>query len=163
MAALTACAGDDAATTAGSTPAASTAPSAASSAAVAAPATTSTAPSAASPSAAAGGTSDKELCTAAKKAGDDMKQDLITALQSGADPSPALFKKIFTEMSKEMATLSAAGGDGEVASAMKKFGVEAANAAKAADPADDAGNPAFEKAGAAVTAACEPTGVNVNF
>jgi hypothetical protein len=43
---------------------------------------------------------------------------------------------------------------------MTTFGAEAA---EAADPAGAADNPAFQKAGAAITAACKPTGINVNF
>jgi hypothetical protein len=91
-----------------------------------------------------------------------MRNELIKVVQSGGEPSPALFKKILTDMNETMTTLSAA-GDGEVAEAMKAFGAQAAESAKAADPADAADNPTFEKAGAAVTAACKPTGINVNF
>jgi hypothetical protein len=147
--ALTACAGEDPpATSAGSIPGAAATPSAAI--------------ATSAPPAAAGGTSDKELCESAKKAGEDMKDELISALQAGGEPSPALFKEILTTMNEKMTTLSAE-GDSEVANAMKEFGGEAAQAAKAADPAGAADNSAFEKAGADVTAACKPVGVDVNF
>ena len=142
--ALAACGGaDDTATTAGSTPAvASTAAAPTSSAAEA-----------------AGGAGDKEICESARKAGEDMKSSLLT----GEEPAPAVFKKILTDLDKEVTSLAEAGGDSEVSAALRKFGAEAAKAAKAADPAGAADNPAIETAGADITAACEPTGVNVNF
>lgn len=98
-----------------------------------------------------------------KAAGEKMKGDLIAALRSGGEPSPALFKKILTDMNGEMERLAALGGDSEVATSLTKFGEQAAKAAKSADPAGAADNPAFEKAGADITDACKPTGVNVNF
>lgn len=156
--ALTACGGEETTTTAGSTPSASTAPTSAAASASSAP----------SPSAAAGatggtgGTSDKKLCESAKKAGDDMKAQLVAALQSG-EPSPAVFKKILTDLEGKMTTLASSGGDSKVATALKRFGVEASKAAAEADPANAADNPAFEKAGADITAACKAAGVSVNF
>jgi hypothetical protein len=148
---LAACSGEDTATTTTTAPApvASVAPSATS------------APVRAVPS--SSGASDKEICASVKKAGDKMKTELIAALQSGGDPSPALFKKILTDMNEEMDRLAAVGGDSEVAATLTKFGKEAAKAASSADPAGAADNPEFEKAGADITAACEPTGVDVNF
>ena len=99
-----------------------------------------------------------------KKAGDDMKASLIAALQSGGDPSPALFKKILTQMNQEMETLAAsAGSDSKVGASLEAFGKQAAKAASSSDPATAADNPEFVKAGADITAACKPTGVNVNF
>ncbi|MGW1062821.1 hypothetical protein [Micromonospora rubida] len=106
--------------------------------------------------------SDKKLCESAKKAGDDMKAQFVAAMQSG-DPSPAVFKKILTDLDEKLTTLAATGSDGKVATALKQFGVEASKAAAAADPADAADNPAFEKAGADITAACKAAGVSVNF
>ncbi|WP_433344212.1 hypothetical protein [Micromonospora sp. CA-111912] len=154
--ALTACGGgEDTTTTAGSTPSASTAPSSAA-------ASPSSAPPSTAATGATGGTSDKKLCESAKKAGDDMKAQLVAALQSG-EPSPATFKKILTDLEGKMTTLASTGGDSKVATALKQFGVEAAKAAAAADPANSADNPAFEKAGADITAACKAAGVSVNF
>lgn len=147
--ALAACGGEDAATPAGSAPSASVAPSSAAS-------------SAPAPSAAAGGKSDKELCESAKVVGDDMKAALIAAMQSG-DPSPAVFKQILTDLDQKMTSLVSAGSDSKVATAIKQFGAEASKAAAAADPATAADNPAFEKAGADITAACKTAGVSVNF
>jgi hypothetical protein len=149
--ALAACGSEDDTTASGSAPTASAA----------------AAPSAAPPSSAAadtaGGSRDKEICESVKKAGEDMKSSLITALQSGGAPSPAVFKKILTDLDKEVSSLAESGGDSEVSAALKKFGAEAAKAAKAQDPAEAADNPDFEKAGADITAACKSSGVDVNF
>jgi hypothetical protein len=154
MLTLAACGGeDDTKTTAGSTPAASSAPAAPS----AEPA------SSAAADTSGGGTSDKEICESVKKAGEDMKSSLVAAFQSGEEPSPAVFKKILTDLDKEVTSLAEAGGDSKVTAALKKFGTEAAKAAKAADPASAADNSAFEKAGADITAACKASGINVNF
>ncbi|NBE80219.1 hypothetical protein [Micromonospora rubida] len=154
--ALTACGGEEETpTTAGSTPSASTVPSSAA-------ASASSVPSSSAATDAKGGTSDKKLCESAKKAGNDMKAQFVAAMQSG-DPSPAAFKKILTDLDEKLTTLASTGGDSKVAAALKQFGVEASKAAAAADPADAADNPAFEKAGADITAACKAAGVNVNF
>ncbi|MFI0796916.1 hypothetical protein ACH4OY_30155 [Micromonospora rubida] len=153
--ALTACSGEDTKTTAGSTPSASTAPSSAAASASSAPSSTAAAGT-------TGGASDKKLCESAKKAGDDMKSQFVAAMQSG-EPSPAVFKKILTDLDEKLTTLAATGSEGKVATALKQFGVEASKAAAAADPADAADNPAFEKAGADITAACKAAGVSVNF
>lgn len=148
---VAACGTDDTTSTAGSTTATS---------AAAAPSAT----PATSAAAAGGGTGDKKICESVKKAGEDMKASLITALQGGGDPSPALFKKILTQMNKEMETLAAsAGSDSKVGPALEAFGTQAATAAASSDPAEAASNAEFEKAGADITAACQPTGVNVNF
>ena len=146
---LTACGGkDDTSTTAGSAPAAS------------APA-----PASASPAGGdtAGGANDKKLCESVRSAGEKMKSSLITALQAGEEPSPAVFKKILTDLDKEVTSLAEAGGDSEVGAALQKLGSEAAKAAKASDPAEAADNPEFEKAGTEITAACKSAGVDVNF
>ena len=143
---LTACGGkDDTSTTAGSAPAASV--------------------PAASPAGGdtAGGANDKKLCESVRTAGEKMKSSLITALQSGEEPSPAVFKKILTDLDKEVTSLAEAGGDSEVGAALQKLGSEAAKAAKASDPAEAADNPEFEKAGTEITAACKSAGVDVNF
>jgi hypothetical protein len=152
---LTACGGnDDTSAAAGPGP---TAPAAA-------PASSAAAPTSPAADAAGGGGSDKEICESVKKAGEDMKSSLITALQSGGDPSPALFKKILTQMNKEMETLAAAAeSDSKVGASLEAFGKQAAKAASSSDPASAADNPEFEKAGAAITAACKPAGVDVNF
>ena len=147
---LSACGGEDAAPTTGSAPAASVAAPPAAASSAAAPA-------------AGGGADDKKLCESVKKAGEDMKAELVTAMSSGEMPTPAVFQKILTGLEAKLTTLAAEGGDSELADALKRFGAEAAKAAKAADPATAADNPAFEKAGADITAACKPTGVNVNF
>jgi hypothetical protein len=153
--ALAACGGADKDSTTG----AGSAPTATSTAAA-----PSAAPATSAATDAAGGSSDKEICASIKKAGEDMKASLIESLKSGAEPTPAVFKKILTEMNDELTSLAEAGGsDSKVTAALKTFGAETAKAAKAADPAAAADNPAYEKAGADVTAACKPTGINVNF
>ncbi|MFI6824374.1 hypothetical protein ACIBJE_26030 [Micromonospora sp. NPDC050187] len=119
--------------------------------------------SAPSPSAAAGGASDKELCESAKKFGNDMKTSLVTALQADQAAAPAAFRKILTELDVKMTALAATGGDTPVTVAIRQFGVEAAKAAKAADPAAAAANPTFEKVGTDLTTACKKAGVDVNF
>jgi len=112
---------------------------------------------------AAGSTADKELCESVRKAGEDMKSSLLTALGSDDDTSPAAFRTILTDLNTTMSSLAAAGGDSDVAAALTKFTEQASKAAAAADPASAAGSPAFEKTGADLTAACKPTGVDVNF
>ncbi|MEE6263144.1 hypothetical protein [Plantactinospora sonchi] len=114
--------------------------------------------------AAAGGQSDKELCESVKKAGDKLKEAFIGAMTSGEEPEPAAFKGILTDMSEEVTALvAAAEADSKVAAALKAFGAETSKAASAADPVTAAANPAFEKAGADITAACKTAGVTVNF
>ncbi|MGK5445074.1 hypothetical protein ACSNN7_25050 [Micromonospora sp. URMC 105] len=107
--------------------------------------------------------SDKKLCESAKKAGAEMKAKLIAAVSSGQEPSPAVFKEILTELDGKVTTLAAAGGDSKVATALKNFGMEASKAAASPDPAQAADNPALEKAGADITAACKASGVSVIF
>ncbi|MEH1167351.1 hypothetical protein V6V47_18395 [Micromonospora sp. CPCC 205539] len=150
--ALAACGDADKATTAGSTPSASTSVS------------TSVAPTsaAASAPAAAAGASDKKLCETVKKAGDDMKAELLKVAMAG-EPSAADFKKILIGLKDQLSAAASAGGDSKVATAVQQFNAEAAKAAAAADPAEAADNPAFEKAGTDITAACKAVGVSVNF
>jgi hypothetical protein len=154
--ALAACGGADE-TKAGSAPAASST--------VAAPAAT---PTSSTPAdSAAGGTSDQDLCESAHEAGEKMKKDFIAAFQAsggGELPPVAELKKILTDLNDELSGLASAGAeDSEVVAALEKFGSEAAKAAKASDPATAADNPAFEKAGSDITAACKSAGVKVNF
>ncbi|MEV4659733.1 hypothetical protein [Micromonospora sp. NPDC049301] len=150
--ALAACGDGDKATTAGSS----------------SPAPTSAAPTSAAPSTAAtptapaaSGASDKTMCESAQKAGDEMKAELV-AIATAGEPSAADFKKILTGLDQKV-TEVAAGGDSKVATALRQFGVLASKAAAAPDPAAAADNPAFEKAGADITAACKAAGVSVNF
>ncbi|MEV0326674.1 hypothetical protein AB0H63_09510 [Micromonospora echinospora] len=119
--------------------------------------------SASAPSAPAGGASDKELCESAKKAGNDMKTSLVTALQADAAAAPAAFRKVLTELDQKMTALAATGGDTAVTAAVKQLGAEAAKAAKAADPAAAADTPAFVKVGTDLATACKSVGVDVNF
>jgi hypothetical protein len=154
--ALAACGGADE-TTAGSAPAAS-----------ATTAASAAAPTSAAPAdSAGGGTSDKELCESANKAGEKMKKDFIAAFQAsggGELPPAAELKKVLTELNDELSALAKSGAeDSKVVAALKTFGVEAAKAAKASDPATAADNPKFEKAGSDITAACKAAGVTVNF
>lgn len=149
---LAACGDEDSTTAAGSAPSASAAPSS--------PAASASASASAS---ATGTLSDKELCNSAKKAGDDMKAKVIAAVQSGGDPAPAVFKEILGDLEEKVTALASAGGDGKVPAAMKRIAAEAGKAAAAADPATAADNPAFEKAGKDLTAACKAAGVNVIF
>jgi hypothetical protein len=148
MLTLAACGEDDTATTAGSTPPAS--------APASVPATVPSSPAGADTA------NDKKLCASAESAGQAMKKELIAALQVSDSPSPAAYKKILAGLDKKMTTL-AAGGDGAVATAIKKMGTEASKAAAAADPVEAAANPTFEKAGTDLTAACKAVGVTVNF
>ncbi len=150
---LTACAGEEAAPPAASAPSTTAA-------------VPSTAPTTSAPSAAAGAetVSDKKLCESAKKAGDAMKEALVSALRSGAEPSPALFEKTFTDLEKELTTVAATGaGDSKVVAALGQFSAEAAKAAAAADPGAAADSPAFAKAGANLSAACKKVGVHATF
>ncbi|MFF5217521.1 hypothetical protein [Micromonospora sp. NPDC000442] len=149
---LTACGGEDEAPTAGGSPSA-TPPSAATSASPAPPTAD-----------AADAVSDKELCQSAKQASDKMKEDLVAAVSSGSEPSPALFQKILSGLQNEVTRVAATGAaDSKVVAALEQFGAEAGKAANATDPAAAADNPAFEKAGASLTKACKAAGVNVTF
>jgi hypothetical protein len=108
--------------------------------------------------------SDKKLCQSAKQASDEMREDLVAAVSSGSEPSPALFQKILSGLQNEVTRVATTGAtDSKVVAALERFGAEAGKAANAADPATAADNPAFEKAGASLTAACKSAGVNVNF
>ncbi|MEU4570822.1 hypothetical protein [Micromonospora sp. NPDC023956] len=122
--------------------------------------TTSSAPA---PSTSVGGTGDKEICTSVKEIGNDMKASLVTALQADQAAAPAAFRKVLTDLEGKLTALAATGGDTAVTTAIRAFTTEAAKAAKAADPATAADNPAFEKAGTDLTAACKKAGVEVNF
>lgn len=144
--ALSACGDEATETTAGSSPGAS-------------PASTSAAPS----SPAAASMSDKEICEAVKKAGDEMKELVITAAQSGKTPTAAEFQKMLTDMQTTATSLASSGGEGPVTTAMKQLVAEVSKAATAADPMTAADNPAYVKAGADLTAACKTAGVNINF
>ncbi|MBQ1051990.1 hypothetical protein KBX50_26470 [Micromonospora sp. C51] len=151
--ALAACGGEEAAPTGGASPSATVA-SATSAASTAAPPTAD----------AADVVSDKQLCESAKQASDKMKEDLVAAVSSGSEPSPALFQKILSGLQNEVTRVAATGAtDSKVAAALEEFGAEAGKAANATDPATAADNPGFEKAGAALSTACKSAGVNVNF
>jgi hypothetical protein len=153
--ALAACGGEEAAPTGGASPSA-TVPSATATSAASTPAP----PTADT----ADVVSDKQLCESAKQASDKMKEDLVAAVSSGSELSPALFQKILSGLQNEVTRVAATGAtDSKVAAALKQFGAEAGKAANAPDPATAADNPAFEKAGAAVDAACKSAGFDVNF
>ncbi|MFD1081491.1 hypothetical protein [Micromonospora andamanensis] len=152
---LTACGGEEATPSAG----------ASTSAAVPSATTPSASPTPAPPSAdAADAVSDKQLCQSAKKASEEMKENLVSALGSGSEPSPALFQKILSGLQNEVTRVAATGAtDSKVVAALERFGAEAEKAANATDPATAADNPAFEKAGASLSTACKSAGVNVTF
>ncbi|MET8121487.1 hypothetical protein [Micromonospora sp. NPDC005189] len=95
-----------------------------------------------------------------KKASDEMKAELVKVATAG-ETSAADFKKILTELEQKVTTVATAGGDSKMAAALRQFGAEASKAAAAADPATAADNPAFEKAGKDITAACKAAGVSV--
>ncbi|MEV6814660.1 hypothetical protein [Micromonospora sp. NPDC051296] len=93
-----------------------------------------------------------------------MRETLLAALTSGAEPSPALFKETFTGLEKALTTVAAtAGSDSKVVGALGQFSAEAARAAAAADPGAAADNPDFLKAGQDLSAACKKVGVNATF
>ncbi|WP_406069412.1 hypothetical protein [Micromonospora sp. NBC_01638] len=152
--ALTACGDQDTATTAGSTPPAPTA-----AAATSADASPTAAPAS---SVATGAMSDKKLCETVKKASDEMKAEVLKAAMAG-EPSAADYKKILTELEQKLTTAASTGGDTKLVAALKEFGAQASKAAAAADPATAADNPAFEKAGKDITAACKAAGISVIF
>ncbi|TDB79070.1 hypothetical protein [Micromonospora sp. KC721] len=104
--------------------------------------------------------SEKKLCEAAKKIGDESRTALVKAASSGEDVTPVV-KKAYTEMAKGLADTAATAGPGsEVAPALVAFGTEAGKAAKDMAAAD---SPALEKAGKDLTAACKKAGVAINF
>ncbi|WBB49809.1 hypothetical protein O3597_04830 [Verrucosispora sp. WMMA2044] len=126
---------------------------------------TTTSPTPAPPTAdAADVVSDKQLCESAKQASDKMREDLVAAVSSGSEPSPALFQKILSGLQNEVTRVAATGAsDSKVVAALEEFGAEAGKAANATDPATAADNPAFEKAGASLSKACKSAGVTVTF
>lgn len=122
-----------------------------------APAATTAAPAATTPAAAA--PSDKELCETAQKADKEMRQKLVETLGSGKEPEPSFYGNLYTEMADRMKNT----GDGAVADAMNEFAAGLDKAAAAKDPGEAGDNPAVEKAGEKITAACKAAGVPVNF
>lgn len=59
--------------------------------------------------------------------------------------------------------LAGTAGDGKAATALKEFGAEAGKAGSAADPGTAADNPAMEKAGKDINAACRTAGAPTTF
>jgi hypothetical protein len=119
------------------------------------------APAETTAAAAAAPADDKAMCTAADKAAKAMTKEIVKLVGSGADPAPADYAKILNDMN---AVLTAtAKGDGNVATAMKEVAAQSAKAATLPDPSAGAEDPAFEKAGKELTAACKAAGVKVNF
>ncbi|MFC3502049.1 hypothetical protein ACFOOK_13910 [Micromonospora krabiensis] len=155
--ALAGCGGEETATPTSSTPTAS----------AVAPTSAAASPSVAPSSPAAGGApvtvNEKVVCESAEKAGQEMKKALIAVVQSGKEPSAEVYRKILADLGDKLTSLLPAGGVGEVVGALTRFASEAGRAAAAADPATAADNPAFEKAGTDLTAACKAAGVKVNF
>ncbi|MCG5451620.1 hypothetical protein [Micromonospora hortensis] len=149
--ALAACGDGDKATTAGPTTPAPTsaAPSAVATSAAATPTSSS----------AAGAATDKQLCEAVKKASDEMRTEMVKVATTG-DASAADFKKILTGLEQKVTTVAST-GEGKLADALRTFAAEAAKAAAAADPATAADNPAFEKVGKEISAACKANGVSM--
>ncbi|MFI2714179.1 hypothetical protein ACH495_29065 [Micromonospora sp. NPDC018662] len=129
---------------------------------------TAPAPSASTPSPAASSpaavttVSDRELCASAKKTSDEMKAKLVTAMQSGGDTNTQI-AKIMTELGQKVSALTRTAGDGEAATALRRFSVEVTKAAAAPDPATAADNPAMAKAGEDFNAACKAAGVTTVF
>ncbi|TDC40980.1 hypothetical protein [Micromonospora sp. KC213] len=104
--------------------------------------------------------SEKKLCEAAKKIGDESKAALVQAVTSGGDAT-AVMKKAYTDMAKGMADTAATAGPGSaVAPVLIAFGTEVGKAAEDVAAAD---SPALEKAGKDVNAACKKAGVAINF
>ncbi|MEU8179673.1 hypothetical protein AB0B85_15115 [Micromonospora sp. NPDC049044] len=95
-----------------------------------------------------------------KKVSDDLKAELVKIATAGG-PSAADFKKILTELGKQVTALASTGGESKVAAALRPFGAEATKAAAAADPASAADNPAYLKAGQDLTAVCAAAGVKL--
>ncbi len=144
--ALTACGGDD-------TPATS-APAATATAA----ATTAAAEPAGAPTA-----SDKKLCEDAEKAGKAMKTELINVMKESQGEMPtAEVKKILAGLGDEL-TKVAGTSDSAVGTAVKDFAAKSTEASSAADPVTASDNPAYEKSGKDLTAACKAAGVKVAF
>src|SRR5690606_31586855 len=122
----------------------------------------SSAPSSSAPAGNTGDMSDRELCEAANKAGNAMKDALMAFMKSGREPSAADYKKILTDLGEQLTTLASSGAATPGATALKHLAAQAATAAGAADPAGAIDNPVFDKAGDALPAACAAAGVAVN-
>ncbi|KXK61924.1 hypothetical protein AWW66_10805 [Micromonospora rosaria] len=133
----------------------------------AAPAATSSsaAPAAATP--AAQTVSDKELCEAVQRTSAEMRDKLTAAVTKAATDESALTtatKEIMTELEQKLSALVPTGGaDSEVAPALKVVAADLGKTAKAADPAAVADDPAAEKAGKDLDAACKKHGVTVSL
>ncbi len=123
-------------------------------------ATTAAAPS--SPPAAAAGASDKEICEAANKAGKAMTKDLSAAITDG-DFSPAEAKTILGAFRESVLAVTAPDSSTKVGVAALQMTKDATKIAEAADPFTAMEDPAFEKAGTDLEAACKAVGVKLTL
>jgi hypothetical protein len=135
--------------------------------AASAPAPTSGSPATSAPAAsapAAGQTrTDKQLCQQITMEY-QMIQQRIVKEAAGGDPSPALAKKLLTDLEKQMtAVVSGAAPGSTVAPAITEMAGHVGKLAAAADPAAADDDPAAEKAAKALNTACTKAGAPTNF
>ncbi|MFB9336903.1 hypothetical protein [Actinoplanes octamycinicus] len=116
------------------------------------------------PGSAANGAADKVVCEAGNKAGEAMKNAMLTIMKANnGDIKPADAKAILDDFTKSLNQAVDQAPESPVSTAAQKIADEAAKAASAADPVEAAAAPSFEKAGTEFTAACKTAGVSVNF
>ncbi|GIF06604.1 hypothetical protein [Actinoplanes siamensis] len=118
-------------------------------------------PVGATSAAAAGGASDKAICEETNKAGEAMKESLLGSMKDG-DFQPAEAKKMLEDFSTAV-TAAAGSGTSKIATGAKSLADIATKSASAADPLTAVEDPAFEKAGTELAAACQAAGVKVNL
>jgi hypothetical protein len=111
---------------------------------------------------AAAALSDKEICAAANKASESMKDAMTTLFQTTGDIPAADQKAILTDMAKQLGK-AAEGSDTDVAKAVQLIATQASEAAATKDPTAALDNAESEKSGKALNAACKKAGVTTRY
>lgn len=150
-AALTACAGTDAAAPATTAPTAATAATAAT--------TTAAATAGSSAPAVSGGADDKRICQQVDKAGKTLVKDAGAALLADAT-NTAPVEEALTAFAKEV-DAAVAGSDSKVATAAGKVSKAATEGAASANPLETLESGSYEKNFKEFQAACKSAGVTI--
>ncbi|SNT03391.1 hypothetical protein [Actinoplanes regularis] len=119
------------------------------------------APAATTAAAAASGASDKEICEGVNKAGEAMKADLIAAMAkaNGELPPVADVKKLLGAFNTAVLAVTPADSTSKAGVAALQMAADSTKIAAAADPITAMEDPAYEKAGNDLEAACKAVGV----
>ncbi|BEL03082.1 hypothetical protein Q0Z83_012730 [Actinoplanes sichuanensis] len=106
--------------------------------------------------------SDKEICEAANKASESMKDAMTTIFQTTGDISAKDSAAILADMAKQL-DKAATGSDTEVGKAVQLIASQATEAAAAKDPTAALDTAESEKSGKALNAACKKAGVTTKY